>query len=46
MTSKYLRSWKSPKKLSPKLGKLFEFCLRESNRALAEMNYRTYDKSL
>ena len=51
MMSKYLRSWKSPKKLSPKLGKLFEFCLRESNRALAEMkiwraDYRTYDTSL
>ncbi len=46
VTSKYLRKWKSPKKLSPKLGKLFEFCLQESNRALAEMNYHTYDTSL
>ena len=29
-----------------KLGKLFEFCLRQSNRALTEMNYCTYDTSL
>ena len=29
-----------------KLGKLFKFCLRESNRALAEIKSRTYDTSL
>ena len=32
---------KSPIPLSPKLGKLFEFCLRESSRALAQIIFIT-----